>query len=212
MNYFKITAYATVILAIFACLNYFFPIQKTLIDKIEDIQIKEIIKKEKKNISLTLDKEIYKGERKWLLEAFNAATKIPYATTKAKNLHKVVEMSIEVKDFNMAVIAAKKIPYTTSQANCLMEIVNAAVKDINNLGYAVLAAEEIGFASKRSIALEIIVDSAVKFHSQDKQEKEKSNKSPTGTPEVEEKPVKPKKSPYNIGLDKDAQEKRKSVK
>ena len=192
MNYFKITAYATVILAIFACLNYFFPIQKTLIDKIKDTQIKEVIKKERKNISLTLDKEIYESERKWLLEAFNAATKIPYANTKDKNLHKVLEMSIEVKDFNVAIIAEKEIPYTTSQATCLMEIVNAAVKDINNLGYAVLAAEEIGITTMRNKALEIIVDSAVKFHSQDKQEKEKFNKSSTGTPEVEEKPVKPK--------------------
>ena len=174
MNYFKITAYATVILAIFACLNYFFPIQKTLIDKIEDAQIKEVIKKERKNISLTLDKEIYKGERKWLLEAFNAATKMSTIKSKNENLHKVVEMSIELNDFNMAIIAAKEIPYTTSQANCLMEIVNAAVKDINNLGYAVLAAEEIGFATKMNKALEIIVDSAAKFHSQDKQEKEKS--------------------------------------
>jgi len=192
MNYFKITAYATVILAIFACLNYFFPIQKTLIDKIEDIQIKEVIKKERKNISLTLDKEIYKGERKWLLEAFNAATKIYGHSVKNENLHKVVLMSIEVNDFNMAVIAAKKIYGYAPKNNSLMEIVNAAVKDANNLGYAVLAAEEIYGHEIKNKALEIIVDSAVKFHSQDKQEKEKFNKSSTGTPEVEEKPVKPK--------------------
>ena len=192
MNYFKITAYATVILAIFACLNYFFPIQKTLIDKIKDAQIKEVIKKERKNVSLTLDKEIYKGERKWLLEAFNAATKISGYNVMNENLHKVVVMSIEINDFNMAVIAAKKISGYTSKNNSLMEIVNASVKDINNLGYAVLAAEEISGYTIMNKALEIIVDSAVKFHSQDKQEKEKSNKSPTGRPEVEEKPVKPK--------------------
>jgi len=177
----KILAYATAILALFAVLNYFFPLRTELLEKIEDVKVKEVLKEEREKIEIRIDKDIYRGERNWLLEMYRAATKMPYHRAKADALMKVVSTAINENDFNIAIIAANKIPLMSNKAEALKLIVQAAAKDKISFGYAVIAAERIPYLASKAEALDIIVDAGEQLLKKQKITEENLSTSHSGT-------------------------------
>jgi hypothetical protein len=173
----RLAAIATIIVAIIAIIQFFSTEKKSSLPGVPDV-----INKQKDEIKLDIDKEIYKGERSWLLAMYKAAKKIPYYNDQRDALIKVVRAGIVVQDFNIAIIAAREIPYYDSQRDALLEIVRAAVKDKAYFGYALLAAEKIPYYDSQSEALKMIVnafDGELKKETQKKQpqESQKGNSS-----------------------------------
>lgn len=157
MKYIKITAYATSALALFAALNYFFPIRKEFENLVENAEIRKVIKEEKNRINLSLDKGIYQAERNWLAIMYWAARKVPSNDTRCESLRKVVNAALEVNDLNVALMAADDIPCDPIKCETLILIVKQAVKDEVTFGYAALAAEKVPSLRRRGEALNIVI-------------------------------------------------------
>jgi len=161
-KYFRITAFGTVALALFAALNYFYPIRKGIDDFVDNEKVKKEIKEQKSLVNLSIDKEIYKGERSSLVTMYMAAKKVPNTNTRGKSLKKVVNTAMAVRDYNIAILAADDIPNTNTRGDALTLIVKEAVKNEQNFGYAVLAAEKVPNVNTRGNALNMVIDAIEK--------------------------------------------------
>ncbi|MEW6427640.1 MAG: hypothetical protein AB1568_06350 [Thermodesulfobacteriota bacterium] len=149
---------------------------KTTISKVE---LPQILSQKKDDVEIDIKKEKYSGELNWLLAMYNAAKKMPYYNSQRDALVKVVNASIEVKDFNMAVIAAKDIPYYDGQRDALMKVVQAAIKEKEYYSYAVAAAEAIPYYNSQRDAYNLIVGAyekeAMKSNQPNHLEKQQTN-------------------------------------
>lgn len=161
-KYLRITAYGTVALALFAALNYFYPIRKGIDDFVDNKRIKKEIKEQKSLVNLSIDKEIYKGERSSLVTMYIAAKKVPNSYTKGKSLKKVVKTALTVRDYNIAILAADDIPNIYTKGDALTLIVKEAVKNEQNFGFAALAAEKVPNTYTRGTALNMVIDAIEK--------------------------------------------------
>ncbi len=149
---------ATIIGTVFVGLQYYSSTSSSI-----KLTIPEILTEKKSEIELSLDMESYQEEKGWLLAAYQAAMEMPYSTGKRDGLITVVNKALEIKDFNLAVLAAKNIPYSTDKSEALHSIVKIACQDKQYLPYALLAASEIPYAGRKEDALKMIVDAAENY-------------------------------------------------
>lgn len=153
-----IAAIATIIAAVVAVLQFINkPVQPSF--KRDAPSVEKLIEREKADITLSLELDVYreKGERNWLFAMYEAALSMPYATSKSDALKKVVNVALESKDYNMAIIAAKHSPYATSKADMLKDIVSQAIKKKESVGYAVVAADLMPYSTSKSDAIKSIL-------------------------------------------------------
>jgi hypothetical protein len=160
LNY--ITAIATIIATIFTVLQ-FFDINKVKTNENSPLVIEKSLEIEKSAITLSLNLPVYSGERNWLLLMYNAAISMPYASKKSESLKKLVKSSLDISDFNMAILAADESPYSSSKVEMLELIVETAIKRKETIGYAVISANKMPYSSLKSTALEKIINAYDNF-------------------------------------------------
>ncbi|EJO9870444.1 TPA: hypothetical protein ACGUS9_004318, partial [Vibrio vulnificus] len=122
-----------------------------------------IIKKEKANVQLTLDLPEYSSTQNWLLAMYEAAISMPYASSKSDALMKVIDQSLKVEDYNMALIASLDMPYASTKAEGLGKVVSAAIVSKETIAYAVVAADKMPYASSKREALDKVVNAYASF-------------------------------------------------
>jgi hypothetical protein len=183
LNLAKLAAIATIIAAVIGVWQFIErrSIESTVTSKLpgkEEIaaRISSSLSKERAGVQLSLDLAVYKGERNWLLAMYEAAKSMPYASNKSDALKKVVKASLQMGDFNMAIIAAKESPYDSTKAEMLDDIVAAAVQSKENIGYAVVAADNMPYSSSKSVALDKIISAYEVFAKQTPQRGDKAVK------------------------------------
>jgi len=154
VKYLKIAAaIATIIGTIIAYMQYVKPPTAETLNK----KVEKIVKDEHAAVTVSLDDVAYKGERKSLLAMFQAAKSIPSAYDKDIALKRVVDLALELGDFNMAVVAAKEGASAYNRDNMLAEVVRQGASTKENIGYAYAAANVMASAYNRSNALKEIV-------------------------------------------------------
>jgi hypothetical protein len=170
-NLYKLAAIATIVATIIAAWQLFDhrQIASSSVNSkrvASETAVTTLLDKEKAAINLSLDTPEYKGERNWLFEMYRTAQSMPYVESKSNALKRVVAVSLESGDFNMALIAAKESPYSTTEDELLNEIVSAAVQRKETIGYAALAADNMQYYASRDSALEKILGAYEQFSKQ----------------------------------------------
>jgi len=99
----KIAAVATIIAAVIAVLQYYhshlFSFPSTTAPQLE---LPQVLKDQSSAIKLSLGKETYSQDKKWLLAMREAANKIPYYDKRRGALIKVVNASLNEADSAMS--------------------------------------------------------------------------------------------------------------
>jgi hypothetical protein len=126
------------------------------------VKVPDNIINKKAGIELSAKLPIYAKENNWLLTMYETAKKIPYYDGQRDALIKTVKSAINIKDYNMAIMAADAIPYSDAKRTALMSIVKSAITNKDMIGYALIAAEKIPYYDDKALAMQQIVDAASK--------------------------------------------------
>ncbi|TKB48842.1 hypothetical protein FCL40_09365 [Ferrimonas sediminicola] len=112
---------------------------------------------------LTLDLDVYGGERRWLYGMYHSAIGHPPGPQRQRALGELVEAALAADDFNMALLAAQQVPSERVRSSLLGQIVDRAIATSSQLEYAALAVTMIPSVQGQKAAMDRLVNAYVEL-------------------------------------------------